>query len=77
MSGANPNRVFQVTVFPYDATNQEVTWKCTDESVVTVTPRTSSYMADIRPQKVGVATVTAISDDNPDITWTCVVTITE
>ena len=77
LSGANPNRVFQVTALPYDATNKNAIWECSDPTVVTVTPRSQSYMADIRPQKPGVVTVTATSEDNPNAKWTCKVTITE
>lgn len=76
--GKLTNYVFQVSVIPYDATNQNITWTSSDDSVVTVTARTTdSKLADLKLLKPGTATITATSESNPEVSWVCVVTVTE
>ena len=75
VSGFSP--VFQAIVLPYKATDQSLTWTSSDESVITVTPRTNMLIADLKLLKPGTATITATSVSNPNAAWVCVVTVTE
>ena len=69
--------VFNATVLPYDATDPSLTWTSSDESVVVVTPRTNTLLADLKLLKPGTTTITATSVSNPNAAWVCVVTVTE
>lgn len=60
-----------VTVLPATATNKNVVWKSTDDSIVSVT--NGVLMA----RKIGTVTITATSEDNPSKIAACVVTVTE
>lgn len=54
---------------PMDATNRAVIWTTSDASVATVTDGTVTGVS------IGIATITATSDDNPLYTATCEVTV--
>ena len=59
------------TVEPDTATNKDVTWSSSADSVATVVDGTVTAVA------AGSATITAISVDDPDIKATCAVTVKE
>lgn len=69
--------VLQVSVYPTKATNKKIIWKSSDESIATATPRTDSTIANVDLKKAGTVTITATSEDNPEATMSCVITVSE
>lgn len=61
--------VWQVSPFPYNATNQNVHWEISDESIGELKVRTQSYIVDITWKKAGKVTLKATSEDNPSVQW--------
>lgn len=67
---------FQVIVIPSKATNKNVIWKSSDESIAIPKPRASnSAIADITWLKAGTVTITATSESNPEVMWSGVVIV--
>lgn len=62
-----------LTVLPADATNKNVTWSSTDDTIASIAEVDSKYV--ITAHKVGKATITATSVDNPQKTASCAVTV--
>ena len=65
------SKTLTATVEPDTATNKDVTWSSSDDSVATVADGAVTAVA------AGSATITAISVDDPDIKATCAVTVKE
>ena len=65
------SKTLTATVEPDTATNKDVTWSSSADSVATVVDGTVTAVA------AGSATITAISADDPDIKATCEVTVKE
>ena len=65
----------QADVAPANATNKDVTWKSSDETVATVTPGTNRD-ATVTAVKEGSATITVTTADG-NKTAACVVTVTK
>lgn len=63
------SKTLTATVEPDTATNKDVTWSSSDDSVATVADGAVTAVA------AGSATITAVSDDDPDIKATCEVTV--
>ena len=63
-------KTLKATISPSNADNKKVTWISSNESVATV-----NSAGKIVPIAPGVCTITAISQDNPSVTATCVATI--
>ena len=65
--------ILNATVLPENASNKNVSWTCSDETVVSFvkTGNTSGYMAAVAP---GTATITATTEDG-DYTASCDVTV--
>lgn len=61
------------TLFPYDATDRNVRWSSSDESVATVIPGALTY-ASVNPIKAGTANITVTTVDG-GLTATCKVTV--
>lgn len=61
------------TISPYDATDRNVRWSSSDESVATVIPGALTY-ASVNPVKAGTATITVTAVDG-GFTATCKVTV--
>jgi hypothetical protein len=57
-------------IFPITADNKKVKWSSSDEEVVVV-----NEDGDVTAKKAGKATITAVSEDNPDATDVCKVTV--
>ena len=66
---------FQVIINPANATNKEITWTTSDESIGIPKPRADSALADIEWKKAGTVTITAISVSNPEATWSGMVIV--
>ena len=65
------SKTLTATVEPDTATNKDVTWSSSDDSVATVADGAVTAVA------AGSATITATSVDDPDIKATCAVTVKE
>lgn len=63
-------------VNPYYAPNTEVTCKSSDESIVTASV-SGNYLYLASGTELGTATITLTSVDNPSVTATCTVTVTD
>ena len=70
---ANKTQDLTLTVLPDDATNKNVTWSSTDETIASIAEVDSKYV--ITAHKVGKATITATSVDDPQKSASCVVTV--
>ena len=73
MSLGDTKTIF-ATIIPYNATNQNVTWSSSDETIVTVTSL-NTYYAQLTALKKGECTITATSDDG-GYRASCAVTVT-
>ena len=63
------------TVYPDDATNTNVKWVSSDPDVVQVYS-SGDRRGQVVPQKPGIATITVSSQENPAVTYDCIVTVT-
>lgn len=63
------------TVYPDDATNTNVKWVSSDPDVVQVYS-SGDRRGQVVPQNPGIATITVSSQENPAVTYDCIVTVT-
>ena len=63
------------TVYPDDATNTNVKWVSSDPDVVQVYS-SGDRRGQVVPQKPGTATITVSAQENPALTYDCIVTVT-
>ena len=63
------------TVYPDDATNTDVEWVSSDPDVVQVYS-SGDRRGQVVPQNPGIATITVSSQENPAVTYDCIVTVT-
>ncbi|MBE6136441.1 MAG: Ig domain-containing protein [Erysipelotrichaceae bacterium] len=73
------SRTIYASISPYNATNDNITWTSSDESVATVTKGVNSllyYEGVVNAIKPGKATIKATTEDG-GFTASCVVTVTE
>ncbi len=68
-------RLLEPVFNPSYATNQNVTWSCEDESVISLTPGENNSVI-IRPLAVGTTKVTVTTEDG-GFTSSCIVNVTE
>ena len=63
------------TISPSNATNKNITWTSSDDTIATVTSHTTSgSLANVSFKKTGTVTITATADGNTSKTATCQVT---
>lgn len=65
-----PTKALKATVSPSNATNKNITWTSSDESVATV-----SATGLVTAVGEGTAVITAASEGNPDVTATATITV--
>lgn len=63
------------TVYPDDATNTNVKWVSSDPDVVQVYS-SGDRRGQVVPQNPGIATITVSAQENPAVTYDCIVTVT-
>lgn len=63
------------TVYPDDATNTNVKWVSSDPDVVQVYS-SGDRRGQVVPQNPGIATITVSAQENPALTYDCIVTVT-
>lgn len=63
-------KTLKANILPTNANNKKVTWVSSNEAIAKV-----NSAGKITPVAPGVCTITAISQDNPEVTAACVVTI--
>lgn len=63
------------TVYPDDATNTNVKWASSDPDVVQVYS-SGDRRGQVVPQNPGIATITVSAQENPAVTYDCIVTVT-
>ena len=77
LAGGTFSETIKATVAPQDAQNKQLSWKSSDESVVSVAKKVAgSNEAIITFNKAGTATVTVTTEDGAK-TATCTVTLTD
>ena len=64
------SKAITATVKPDDATNKELTWKSSDETVATV-----DATGKVTGKKIGTATITATAQDGSGVSGSCTVTV--
>ena len=64
------SKAITATVKPDDATNKELTWKSSDESIATV-----DNTGKVTGKKIGTATITATARDGSGVSGSCTVTV--
>ena len=64
------SKAITATVKPDDATNKELTWKSSDESIATV-----DNTGKVTGKKIGTATITATAQDGSGVSGSCTVTV--
>ena len=67
---AGESKAITATVKPDDATNKELTWKSSDESIATV-----DNTGKVTGKKIGTATITATARDGSGVSGSCTVTV--
>lgn len=67
--------MIMATISPSNATNKNITWTSSDDTIATVTPHTTSgSLANVSFKTTGTVTITATADGNTSKTATCQVT---